>query len=983
MSVKKILSIIMALAMVLTMASFPAFAEDAVQLTPAGITSAFTAASGYALAGVVDGSEDANANYFRASVKITSSGSRGDVPNTSNLHFVADFVVPVNVSNVYTAFGGSFATGVALWGSNDQETWTLMTDLTLTQQRSESAVSHEGYYRYVMVEAYSTKDNNPAILEVTFYGTDDGSVEKITGLDADNVTVDGTQRDWSDSSRLFDGDTAKGQGNGIQYQWTESTTVKTITVTLDEVANLYAMKLYWGNAHQWNALPVQTYAVYCAGEDGVYGDAVYSYTDSATSQNQKQRDDFVEFDTIVENVKSIKIEITAHYATGDPSIREIEIYKSNKEIVKTTATYTVNYVDSEGNPVADAKIVTDKFVDDKVTEYPVDVDGYRPLSESETITLVDGTNEITFVYVPENLLVNYTVNYVDTEGVAVADSKNGEGHPGDVVTEDAVTVDGYTVDKESDSITLDLDETKNVITFTYTAIDPNAPVDIVPIGVTSNLTQYQDSTPLKGIINGVAYASANNYFRSKDLAIGDGITALGSVVFDLAAPTNLTEIWFNMGGCHMKYGKLYGSNTTNDPSATEGWTELHSFENLTFTAVSSDGSAGNTNTQTISHTGEYRYFKVEITKLSKAGGIVWLESTFKGVVKTVTLSADNLTAGNRWGWTTGAVTNGTADVLFDGNPASNTEGYLSHRYNEQPEAVKDDIVIDLGGVIDNPLVAIQGGAPDWNYSHLIAYDIYVAGVGGVYGKTPVASVDYSEGKTLTTETLGNAVKVRTDLINIEAEAVRFIKIVPTYIIRRPILGEISVYGTLTDVSEKLEDTIGAKGGQIRLPEGSISAGIRFGATVLKETVGIEGDYKYDPNATTTFGMFVIPQDILGGATFADYLVANNYAGQALKVPAERIYSEDNYSVTYTAVLVGIPNTEYDRDIVAIPYVCINGTYIFSSEIVRNYAEVAASVATAYEAGEISLSETQITLIEDIIGRTLVAPVVPEDPEDVE
>ena len=171
--------------------------------------------------------------------------------------------------------------------------------------------------------------------------------------------------------------------------------------------------------------------------------------------------------------------------------------------------------------------------------------------------------------------------------------------------------------------------------------------------------------------------------------------------------------------------------------------------------------------------------------------------------------------------------------------------------------------------------------------------------------------------------------------------------------------------------------LAAIGGQIRLPEGSVSAGIRFGATVLKNAVGIEGDYVYDPAATTTFGMFIIPQDLLGGATFADYLVANDYAGSALKVPAQRIYDEDATSITYTAVLTGIPDTAYTRDVVAVPYICKDGTYSFASEIVRNYAQVADSVATAYENGEISLTGDQLTLIAGIIGRTPVAPEVAE------
>lgn len=174
MSVKKLLAVIMALAMVMTFAAFPAFAADPVTIKPVGVTSPFTAAGEYSIKGTIDGSEAGNKNYFRANVLITSSGTKG---NDGNFNFTVDLGLPYNITELYSAFGSKYASGVALWGSNDLTgEWTEIADLTLAAQRSTTAITHEGYYQYVKVEAYKTLDNNPACLEVTFKGVPDPSV---------------------------------------------------------------------------------------------------------------------------------------------------------------------------------------------------------------------------------------------------------------------------------------------------------------------------------------------------------------------------------------------------------------------------------------------------------------------------------------------------------------------------------------------------------------------------------------------------------------------------------------------------------------------------------------------------------------------------------------------------------------------------------------------------------------------------------------
>ena len=166
----------------------------------------------------------------------------------------------------------------------------------------------------------------------------------------------------------------------------------------------------------------------------------------------------------------------------------------------------------------------------------------------------------------------------------------------------------------------------------------------------------------------------------------------------------------------------------------------------------------------------------------------------------------------------------------------------------------------------------------------------------------------------------------------------------------------------------VRENLVVKGGQIRLPNDKVSAGLRFGATLQKSFLGIEGDYRYDANADATFGMFVMPKDLLAkGQTLASYLAANDYEGQALKVPATKIYAQDDATVTFTAVLTNIPAVDYGRDIVAVAYVCIDGKYAFANEVTKNYMGVAQAVADSYKAGSVNLTATQLAALEEIVG----------------
>ena len=132
--------------------------------------------------------------------------------------------------------------------------------------------------------------------------------------------------------------------------------------------------------------------------------------------------------------------------------------------------YTVYYKEQgTENELADAKVVNGKTFGDVVTENAIDIDGYNKVNPtSGNITITTGTNEYTFYYTKRNDL-SYTVYYKE-QGTEkeLANAKVVDGKTfGDVVTENAIDIDGYNkVDPTSGNITITTG--KNEYTFYYT-----------------------------------------------------------------------------------------------------------------------------------------------------------------------------------------------------------------------------------------------------------------------------------------------------------------------------------------------------------------------------------------------------------------------------------------------------------------------------------------------------------------------------------
>ena len=132
--------------------------------------------------------------------------------------------------------------------------------------------------------------------------------------------------------------------------------------------------------------------------------------------------------------------------------------------------YTVYYKEQgTENELADAKVVDGQTFGNVVTENAIDIDGYNKVDPtSANITITTGTNEHTFYYTKRNDL-SYTVYYKEqgTEN-ELADAKVVNGQKfGDVVTENAIDIDGYNkVNPTSAEITITTGTNEH--TFYYT-----------------------------------------------------------------------------------------------------------------------------------------------------------------------------------------------------------------------------------------------------------------------------------------------------------------------------------------------------------------------------------------------------------------------------------------------------------------------------------------------------------------------------------
>ena len=250
------------------------------------------------------------------------------------------------------------------------------------------------------------------------------------------------------------------------------------------------------------------------------------------------------------------------------------------------------------------------------------------------------------------------------------------------------------------------------------------------------------------------------------------------------------------------------------------------------------------------------------------------------------------------------------------------------------------IVIDLGDEYElSQINTYWGWAPEekpgwntWEYAVPSSYKIYVSDTEeGLVNAQPIVHM---------TGIVEDKKGVADSFAEVDTVC-RYVKIVSVCASGRYALREVEFIGAKSP-------RINPLGATIRLETESISAGLRFGAKVDKSLLGVVGNFEFGDSAE--FGFYLLPAYMLeAGETLAEYLRDGDK--ESLKVVARKVFEQDEESITYTAVLVNIPEIAYNQEIVAVPYAVIDEKTIFFDEIRKSYAGV-AHTAIEYHPTEI-------------------------------
>ena len=306
--------------------------------------------------------------------------------------------------------------------------------------------------------------------------------------------------------------------------------------------------------------------------------------------------------------------------------------------------------------------------------------------------------------------------------------------------------------------------------------------------------------------------------------------------------------------------------------------------------------------------------------------------------------------------------------------------------------------LDLGAEYDVESVVIKWGNYNagWGMTSPIAYSISFAGEDKVYGEVTSYTdlhqkyVDDALPANLVAST--NVDYKDTALLNIDATetnvgTIRYVKVELASYQWKAYIRDIVV--TVDDgagsepETPDLSEAITLNGATIRLASARYSAGLRFGATLSKEAIGIEGRTWYPGIERTEIGMYLLPTEMLGeDETLADYL--ENGGTEALKIVAKAAYAQNSATITYTAVLTGIPEDSYDWEVAAVPYILVDGEYTYYEEANKSYAQVAQAAIDSYNNGNPNnITPNQLTSLQEIvdIADSYKEPDPTPDPEE--
>ena len=547
---------------------------------------------------------------------------------------------------------------------------------------------------------------------------------------------------------------------------------------------------------------------------------------------------------------------------------------------------------------------------------------------------------------PDGVTTFYKVNYVDKNGKVLAEQKLVKDMAvGTSVTETAVEIPGYEYDAQTK--TIELKSAGNTITFLYTKIYTGDPVAAKITYLSKTGTYYLNSFTFEKMVDGdKTTAWVSDQYKGSQ---GNGTLGLVFEIEETSTLDSLTITWGNLGQWGYMMPNKYRVSVSED---NQNWKEIRAYDELydqpttypgygdtlVYTGSLGGATLGATVTATDLNVRNVRYIKIEILNWKCRPTIAEIEAV------VIAGATDNV-----------ATSYTVKYVDENGNTLATDKsgtGYVGDTVNETAisisgyEPTEANKKIILGNNAETNVITFV-----YKELELATYTVkYVDKNGNTLADEKTGSAYVGHGVYETAKDIANYVPDEQNKTLVLTEGENVITFVYT---------SIEELDVATDATEAL-------GANIRLETAELTAGLRFGAEVDKIKAGIIGEYVYSEDANVKLGMFLLPAEKLAeGETLVDYVNAGKEG--VLDVPAKKIYAQDDQTITYTAVLVDIPEAAYQTEIVAVPYAVKNGKTVYFEQKQKSYAGVAKAAIDAHKAGTITLSQEQIDTLTAIVG----------------
>ena len=387
---------------------------------------------------------------------------------------------------------------------------------------------------------------------------------------------------------------------------------------------------------------------------------------------------------------------------------------------RDTLTYTVRYVDEEGEAVAPDKTVTNPnfTVGQVITEQALAVAGYRPNVSSQDLTLAATNNLLTFVYSAKVNKTSYTVRYIIDPAeypgdIPVADPITINDVPGDTasVIELAAGIDyealyeqhpeltdiEFYPDQVEKTLVLTADPTANVFTFYYSSFKNakvivryvdmegkpiegiDTDIQILKVGKSYTLNRVPISDwELNKAVEGENYEGTA---AGTDYKITSAITSSG-LSFTLFYQKKLTITAVNQIKAYDGSALTLPDNI-NDQVSVEGLKNGHTLNSISYSYSNTDNTAGNgrlnagvatvTPKDAVINNASENYYKIR-----------YISGTLEVTKINVTVRVEP----DRW---TGNIYDGTVKMAGFTNRTKNIEDYVIISHDGYKAEYLDDI----------------------------------------------------------------------------------------------------------------------------------------------------------------------------------------------------------------------------------------------------------------------------------------------------